>query len=71
MGNLVEILLDILWVAIVLFIMVFICFFTSGIANIPGSLFERKSTPEERAAAEVAKKAEERGTVRGGREQAV
>lgn len=24
--------------------MVFFCFFTSGIANIPGSIFEKKST---------------------------
>jgi hypothetical protein len=43
--------------------MVFICFFCSGIANIPGSIFEKKSTPEQRAA----KAAEERGTVRGGK----
>lgn len=43
--------------------MIFFCFFCSGIANIPGSIFEKKSTPEERAA----KAAEERGAVRGGR----
>jgi len=42
--------------------MIFVCFFTSGIAIIPGSIFEKKSTPEERAA----KAAEERGAVRGG-----
>ena len=40
--------------------MVFLCFFCSGIANIPGSIFEKKSTPEQRAAAE-------KGVVRGGK----
>jgi uncharacterized protein involved in cysteine biosynthesis len=64
-----EILTSIFWIALVLFVMVFFCFFTSGIANIPGSIFEKKSTPEERAAAEAAKAADERGTVRGGRKQ--
>jgi hypothetical protein len=64
--NMETILVDIFWIVLVLFIMVFTCFFTSGIANIPGSIFEKKSTPEERAA-----KAAERGNVRGGRKQAV
>jgi hypothetical protein len=50
-------------VVVTILVMIFICFFTSGIANIPGSIFEKKSTPEQRAA----KAAEERGAVRGGK----
>lgn len=50
--------------------MVFFCFFTSGIdKGFAGSIFEKKSTPEQRAMKEAARQAEERGTVRGGRKQ--
>lgn len=43
---------------VTILLMIFLCFFTAGIAIIPGSIFEKKSLPEERA---------EKGTVRGGR----
>jgi hypothetical protein len=49
----------ILEMLVVIFGMIFLCFFTSGIANIPGSIFEKKST--------VAQRVEDKGTVRGGR----
>ena len=55
---------DIFWIVVVLGGMIGTCYFTSGISNIAGTIFERKSTPEERTAAE-------RGTVRGGRKQSV
>ena len=52
--------------------MIFFCFFTSGIdKGMAGSIFENKSTPEQRAEMEAAKRAEERGIVRGGRKHTV
>ena len=55
------------WAIVILVIVVtlFFCYFTTGLSNVAGTIFERKSTPEQRAARE----AEERGTVRGGRKQ--
>ena len=47
--------------------MIFLCFFTSGIdKGMAGSIFEKKSTPAQREATEAAKRAEGKGTVRGG-----
>ena len=66
-----NIVYSVFWIVVVIGIMIFACFFTSGIANIPGSIFEKKTTPQERAAMETAKRAEERGTVRGGKKQPV
>jgi hypothetical protein len=55
---------------LVILLMVVVCFFTSGIDwGITGSIFERKSTPAQRAAREATKQSEERGTVLGGRKQ--
>jgi uncharacterized membrane protein len=56
-----DLISTILWILGVILVMVFCCYWNSGIANIPGSIIEKKSTPEERAA--------ERGTVRGGKRQ--
>jgi len=52
---------DVILTVVVIGIMIVLCYFTSGISNVPGSIFERKSTPEERAA--------EKGAVRGGKKQ--
>ncbi len=52
---------DVILTVVVIGLMIVVCYFTSGISNIPGSIFERKSTPEERAA--------EKGAARGGKKQ--
>jgi uncharacterized protein involved in cysteine biosynthesis len=51
-----DMLSSILWIVGVILVMVFMCFLTSGISNIPGSIFEKKSTPEERRTGMGAKK---------------
>ena len=50
----------------VLLVTLVLCYFTTGLSNIAGTVFERKSTPEQRATAAEA----EKGTVRGGKRQA-
>ncbi len=63
-----EILTPILEILVIVGIMVFVCFFTSGVEwGLDGSIFEKKSTPAERAA----KEAKEAGTIRGGKKQPV
>jgi Na+-transporting methylmalonyl-CoA/oxaloacetate decarboxylase gamma subunit len=52
---------DVFLTVVVIGIMIVLCYFTSGISNVPGSIFERKSTPEERAA--------EKGVARGEKKQ--
>ena len=60
--------MEFFWLAVVILGMIFCCFFTSGVDwGLAASVFDKKSTPEERAA----KAAEERGAVRGGRKQTV
>jgi hypothetical protein len=40
---------SILWIVGVIAVMIFGCYLTSGISNIPGSIFEKKSTVEKSA----------------------
>ncbi len=60
-----ETIINIILLVVTIVGMIFCCYFTAGISNYAGSIFEKKSTPEERAA----KAAEERA-VHGGRKQA-
>ena len=39
-----DLISSILWILGILVVMVFLCYWTSGIANVPGSIFEKKST---------------------------
>ena len=57
MGTIINVAL----LVIVIVSMIICCYFTAGLSNVAGTIFERKSTPEQRAA--------ERGAVRGGRKQ--
>jgi len=48
--------MDIIITVFVIGVMIVLCYFTSGISNVPGSIFERKSSVGERGAAKGGKK---------------
>jgi hypothetical protein len=54
---------DIFWLIVVIVGMIVVCYFTSGISNMAGTVFEKKST--------VAPRSAEKSTVPGGRKQSV
>ena len=47
---------DIIWLIVIIVGMILACYFTSGISNMAGTIFERKSNPEERATVHGGKK---------------
>jgi hypothetical protein len=48
--------MDIIITVFVIGVMIVLCYFTSGISNVPGSIFERKSSVGDKSAVKGGKK---------------